>query len=343
MNRSREGFVLAFVVFMLFAISVAGATGYLIVSSEFSMSTHSGEGSEALAVARAGLERFVAEHVGVVPDSTSYAMGDGVVVVTTRKVVEQDSVTHLYYLKAEATVADIRTPNTPARRVVGAQAILRKRPLPHMAALITSASSLTVHPFGSAVGVDVDLPFTCSGGGATPIAGAVASSSVLGTTVGLPLFETWPGGWTDVRDSIRVRWDVLSDPDFPVDYENSLPALGSIPADSFPIVRYTGATTILTTSGLHNKGVLIVTGTLRPWFLFQWEGIVLAGNIGDAFLSFLGGGAVDGMMIGGLDADNTPSSLEIRTDVIYHSCPVYAANESLSYFELLPNTLYEAN
>lgn len=343
MRSAQDGFVLAFVVFMLFAISVAGATGYMIVSSEFSMSTHAGEGSEALAVARAGLERFVAEHVGAVPDTTTYAMGDGVVVVTTRKILEQDSVTHFYYIKAEATVTDIRTPNTPARRVVGAQAILRKRPLPHMAALITSATNLTVHPTGAAVGVDLDLPITCAGGGATPIAGAVANSTVLGTTVGVPLFEVWPGGWSAVRDSIRVRWDVLSDPDFPVDYENTLPALGSIPADSFPIVRYTGGTTILSTSGWHNRGVLIVTGTLRPWFLFDWDGIVLAGNIGSTFISFLGGGAVDGMMIGGLDADNAPSSLTVRTDVLYRSCQVYGANESLSYFELLPNTMYEAN
>lgn len=343
MRRGREGFVLAFVVFMLFAISVAGATGYLIVSSEYSMSAHSGEGSEALAVARAGLERFVAEHVGTVPDTTAYAMGNGVVVVTTRKVVEQGTLTHLYYIKAEATVTDIRTPNTPARRTVGAQAILRRRPLPQMAALITSATTVSVHAFGSANGTDADTPATCPTGGAPSIAGAVAQSSVLGTTTGVPLSELWPGGWTAVRDSIRVRWDVLSAPGFSVDFENTLPALGSIPADSFPIVRYTGGTTILSTSGRHNKGVLIVTGTLRPWFLFNWDGIVLAGDIGDAFLSFLGGGSVDGFLIGGLDADNSPSSLEVRTDVRYHSCAVYGANESLSYFELLPNTFYEAN
>ncbi len=35
--RGRGGFVVAFVVFMLFAISVAGMTGYIVVSSEFEL------------------------------------------------------------------------------------------------------------------------------------------------------------------------------------------------------------------------------------------------------------------------------------------------------------------
>jgi glycine cleavage system regulatory protein len=62
----RGGFVLVFVVMMLFAISVAGAAGYIVVNTEFAMARSSDEGAEALAVARAGLHRFVAEQLGVV-------------------------------------------------------------------------------------------------------------------------------------------------------------------------------------------------------------------------------------------------------------------------------------
>lgn len=340
-ERREGGFVLALVVFMLFAISVAGAAGYLVVASEFAMARYSGEGAEALAVARAGIERFVGEHSGAVPDTVAYAMGDGVVVVTPRKMAETDSVTHLYALRAEATVTDPRTPASPARRVVTAQAILRKRPVPHHAALISSATSITVHSFGDADGVDHNTSLDCVGGGASAIIGGVARSSISGVLNGSPASATWPGGWSAVRDSIVARWDVLSDPDFPVDYENTLPSLGSIPADSFPIVRYTSGS-IVSTSGRHNKGVLIWSGELRPWFLFNWEGIVMVENLGEPFLGFLGGGSVDGMLISGLNADNSPSSVEVRTDVRYHSCAVYGANESLSYFELLPNTMYEA-
>ena len=120
-----------------------------------------------------------------------------------------------------------------------------------------------------------------------------------------------------------------------------LPPLGRIPADSFPIVRYSGVS-LMSTVGDHARGVLIWDGTLIPWFLFNWDGIVLARDLEEAFFSFLGGGSVDGMLIAGLDADNTPSSIAVHTTVRYDACQVYGANESLSYFELLPNTMYEA-
>lgn len=156
MNRSRGGFVLAFVVFMLFAISVAAATGYLVVSSEFEMAKHSAQGAEALSVARAGLERFVAEQIGTVGDSVSYALGDGVALVTTRKLFERDSVTYVYYIQSEATVSDIFSPNTPARRVVGAYAIHHRRPLAHHALVMIAADRIDVDNGGEIDAEDRD-------------------------------------------------------------------------------------------------------------------------------------------------------------------------------------------
>jgi hypothetical protein len=339
-GHHTRGFVLPFVVFMLFAISVAGVAGYLVVASEFEMSKYSSDGAEALTVARAGLERFVAEQIGTLPDTASYAMGDGVAVVTTRALFAIDSITDMVYLRSEATVQDIRSPNTPARRVVGAQAIHRRRPMPQRGALIISAA--TVNVTGEAYGNDKSTLGECSGGAASAITGAIARTSVSGTLNGSPNSRTWGGDWEDMLDSIRVRFDVLSDPNFPVDFENTLPSDGSLPADSFPIVRYDGGTVTPSTSGKHNKGVLIVTNTLRPAASFNWEGIVLAGNVTDA-IPLLGGGSVDGILVGGLSANNNPTSLTVLTDVNYHACNVYGANESLAYLELLPNTLIETN
>ena len=50
--QERGGFVLALVVLMLFAISVAGAAGYLVANTEFRMAKYSGQGAEALTVPR---------------------------------------------------------------------------------------------------------------------------------------------------------------------------------------------------------------------------------------------------------------------------------------------------
>lgn len=336
--RGRDGFVLALVVFMLFAISIAAATGYTVVSSEFGLSRHSSDGAEALTVARAGLERYVAESLGTLADTASYALGGGVAVVTPRKLFERDSLTHVYYIRAEGTVDDLLTPNTPARRVVGAYATYHRRPLPHSATVIIGTDDLETDQGGEARGFDHKSAGDCPGGGASTITGAIARVSVdeedSGDIQGSPETRIWSGGWAEIRDSIKLRWDVLSDPDFPVEFENTLPNFASIPADSFPVVRYTG----WVYAGFQGRGVLIVDGVFDPTSAFRWDGIVLAKHSDDIIQ-----GDIDGILIAGLDEPNMYDEVELWTDVNYHSCFVYAANESLSYLELIPNTIHETD
>ena len=62
---SRGGFALGFVMLMLFAISITTMTGYLVVSSEYSMSNHAKEGAGVVAVAHGGMQRFLADPNGV--------------------------------------------------------------------------------------------------------------------------------------------------------------------------------------------------------------------------------------------------------------------------------------
>jgi len=337
-ERGRGGFVLVFVVFMLFAISVTAATGYLVVTSEFEMAKHSGQGAEALTVARAGLERFIAEQIGVVGDSVSYALGNGVALVTTRKIVQQDSVTDLYYVRSEGTVADFFAPNAPARRVVGGYAVHRRRPLAHHALAVLSNNQIVVDNGGEIDAEDRDNSGTCPGGDADEITGGIARVSVTAPDSddldGDPDFEVWPGGYTEILDSIGLRWDVLSDPGFPVEFENTLPNFGSIPSDSFPIIRYTG----WVFANFAGRGVLIIDGMFDPGSSFDWEGIVLAGDVDDIIE-----GDLNGLLVGGLDGPATYATIDYRMRSHYHSCDVYAANETLSYLELLENTIFEAN
>lgn len=334
----RRGFVLAFVVFVLFAISVAGVTGYLVVSSEFTLSRYSGQGAEALTVARAGLERFVAEQIGVVPDTVGYALGDGVAVVTTRRLHEVDSLTHVYYLRSEGTVDDVLSPDTPARRVVGAYAVQHRRPIGQHGTVIIAADNISVNGTGEIRGWDHQNATQCAGGGADDLPGAVARLGVTEDAAdaveGSPEYELWSGGWSEVVDSIDIRWDVLTDPEFPVDYENSLPDFSTLPADSFPVIRYTG----WTNAGFQGRGVLIVDGVFDPSSAFSWDGIILAGAVDDIIEGY-----VDGIFVGGLEGPNLYSTVNFRLDVNYHSCYVYGANESLSYLELLANTVSEVN
>jgi hypothetical protein len=346
-TRDEGGFVLAMVVLMLFAISVAGAAGYLVVNTEFSMARYSEQGAEAETVARAGLHRFVAEQLGVVGDSVSYAIGNGVALITTRKVAELDSLDHVYYVRSEGTVTDVRTPGTPARRVVGAYAYHRKRPLKHWGALVVPTAngrSDNVNANGADVdGDDHNSSSDCAGGGAPSIPGIIARVSTGtvngGELEGNPPGRIWSGGAAAIYDSVALRWDILTNPSFPVDFDTTPgapPNFGALPPDSFPVVRVNGAY-FNPGSTWSGRGVLIVPGQLDAATGFSWNGIVLAGDLDDIHES-----TIQGMLISGLGGPGSYTDVYWRGTVRYYSCYVYAANESLSYLELVDNTEFES-
>jgi hypothetical protein len=242
----------------------------------------------------------------------------------------------VYYIRSEGTVDDVLTPNTPARRVVGAYATYHMRPIPQHGLVMIGTNTISVQSGGSIDAMDRDNATDCPGGGASGLTGAIAGISVSGAgdIDGSPDSEIWSGGWSAIQDSIAIRWDVLSDPEFPVDFENTWPNYGSLPSDSFPVVRYTGW---MYASGT-GRGVLIVDGVFDPTSSFRWYGIVLARDVDDIVQ-----GHIDGVLIGGLGSANMYNAVQVWSDVHYHSCDVYAANESLSYLELMPNTIHETN
>ncbi|MEX2467084.1 MAG: hypothetical protein WD995_09240 [Gemmatimonadota bacterium] len=334
-HRARDGgFVLALVVLMLFAISLAGAAGYLVVNAESRMARYSTQGEEAMALARGGLHRFIAEQLGVVADSARYAFGGGEAAVRARRIAEIDDRTHVYFIRSEGSVVDPLVPGSPARRVVGAYAYHRKRPLPLHAAVVLSVAEFVVD--GTTVSGDDIGGGVCPGGTAPSIGGAIAREDVedAGTLSGSPPSQLWPGGYAQFMTEIGLRWDVLSDPAFPVDFEDVRPDFTSLPADSFPVLRVNGS--LNASAPWSGRGVLIVTEQFDANPSFNWSGIILAGWVDDRIM-----GNIDGMLVGGF-ADYEPSAeVETRRPIRYHSCNVARANESLSYLELIRGTLFE--
>lgn len=340
-DSRRGGFVLVLVVMMLFAISVAGATGYLVVNTEFTMATQASQGAEAVTVARAALQRFAVEQLGVPGDSVSYAMGSGVAMVTTRKVLTVDSDTDLYHIRSEATVFDPLSPATPATRVVGAYAYHQRRPLRNFAALVVAAEAAYAQNSSGVIdGDEHSSSSDCSVGGGPDITGAIArvnTGQISGGSLdGSPNGRTWPGGYSAFYDSIGIRWDVISNPSFPVDFDGVMPNYGSIPSDSFPVVRVHGY--FNPGSSWSGRGLLIVNGELDASSSWTWEGIVLAGAVDD-----IHEGHIRGMLVAGLDGANPYNTVYWRGTIRYYSCNVYRANESLSYLELVENSVYEVS
>jgi hypothetical protein len=345
----RRGFALAMVVFLLFAVAVAAATGYQVVSSEFALARQNRDGQQALAVARAGMSRYLGESVGSIGDTVLYAIGNGVATITAKRVLIQDSLNYLYYVESTGEVDDIRTPLLPARRTVGTYAWHKLSPIRLRGAVWVSGGTTTLSNNWSTTtvvsGTDAATPSDCSGGGTTGVRGVVKGTGGVSVGGGVSLTGPAPttlsyGSYDAMYDTVGIRWDILSSASFPVDFDGSPPNWGSIPADSFPIVRYRGNLNI--NSSWSGRGVLIVTGTLSCsgfFSTFAWEGIVLAGRLGN--IGTYCYPSVEGMLIGGMNAANPNATL--RGDYRYHSCNAYKANRSLSYLELVDNTLFEVN
>ena len=198
------------------------------------------------------------------------------------------------------------------------------------------------YSYGSGADVDGDdhnSSGDCSGGGLPSITGIIARLATGaqngGDLDGSPNGETWSGGFSEVYDSVALRWDILSDPDFPVEFDGSPPNFGALPADSFPVVRSLGD--LNPGSSWSGRGVLIVGGMFDPRPTFNWDGIVLAGEVDD-----INQGNIRGMLVGGLNGMNPQSPVEWWGTIRYYSCYVRAANESLSYLELIENSEFEA-
>jgi len=340
----QEGFALAMVVLLLLAIALTGAAGYQVVSTEAFQSQQATEVSQAFAVAQGGLEWFTGSQRGAVPDTTTYSMNGGTAVITTRKVATLSNEEDLYLVKSEGTYTDPRFPAIPATRIVSEYAIYHKVPVNVMAPIMTTARRTTVEQNGRVYGADLATSGSCTTAVGATIAGVVARGNAresgTGVITGNPQWINL-AQFAVVVDSVDTAWDVYSDPDFPVDYDDSWPGSAWFNAhpDSFPVVRVNG--NFSPSWSKWGRGVLIVTGELRinQWSFWTWHGIILAGDIANVdrrSYSNIHGTLVVGMgsqMRNNWDIDGGTFQ--------YHSCYVEKAGISLAHLSPMENSWWE--
>jgi hypothetical protein len=208
-----------------------------------------------------------------------------------------------------------------------------------LGALVLTGGGLSVEHTASVSGFDASDASTCLGGGTAGTAGVGTAGSVTtvggGTLSGNPP-ETPYASAADVFEALGVRWELLADPSFPVQFDGAPPNFGSLPADSFPLVRYSGD--LIADSWWSGRGALIVTGIFQAASGFTWEGIILAGELGN--VSDVAIVDVRGMLVGGLNGPN-PSVRMGSGTVSYDYCDVRSANRALGYLEVLRNTEFE--
>ena len=331
--ETRGGFALALVVFLLFAATVAGLTGYQIVSAEASLAEGSENQEEALSVAEAGIRRYVGEHIGI-PGTATYAIGDGNVTITPRRVSKVNDSTDVYLLTAVGTVTDPRYPTSPATRTVRQYAKLNRRPVRARAAVMTIQNDVNI--VGSA---EINgSAFFDAGSAECPTndtnnlvatGGLVGSGISNGTITGSPAFTSL-GSVAAVISAAALRWSVLKDPTFPIPYDGSWPNFSAIPADSFPVIRVTGNYTL----DRNGRGTLIVTGNFIGAGNWEWKGIILAG--GAVSTSYTPGPGtqptVKGVVVSGLNGSAFAGQQSFqRWRSRWYPCYVRKANLAIAY------------
>jgi hypothetical protein len=334
----QRGFALALVVFLLFAASVAGMTGYQLVSTEASLAEGNEALEEALSVANAGVQRYIGEHIGI-PGASTYAVGDGSVTVTPRKVFDLNDSTDLYLLTAVGTVTDPRYPTSPAMRTVRQYANLNRRPVKARATFMSIQSNINVWggldgDVDGTVHFDVSAAVDCPPGDASGIiaTGGVASGSpgsVTGTIAGSPAVQSL-GSAAAVITAAGVRWSVLKDPTFPIPFDGMWPDFAAIPVDSFPVIRVTGNYTL----DRDGRGALIVTGNFTTSGQYDWQGIILVGGATSSSFSSGGGNGnmVKGMVVSGLNGTTFGGTQNLTEfQARWFPCYVREANLALAY------------
>ena len=352
-RRDASGFALAMVVFLLFAVAIGGLTGYQVVSVEGTLASGTGDSEVALITAHAGLQRYVAEHIGE-PGPRTWPIGGGSVTVTPRRVAVLNDSTELYLLEAVGTVTDPSNPTHPATRTLRQYAYLNTMPLRPVAALIVIEDTVEFLSRWQVAGNDIAEAGDCIGvPGARfsthGIAGTGTNGS--GTTQADPANDRVSpdryqvgGSAAAVIAAAEVRWSVLQDPGFGIGvYNDVMPDFASLPSDSFPIVRMNGDY-YLNQSG---RGALIVTGILTQGEDMDWRGIVLVGQMNNGTSLQRDAGSkseVRGVLAAGLDGIQNFGGNDLlveRFEVLHNPCYVRKANRSIAYMTLLDGSRWD--
>ncbi len=343
-DARRGGFALALVLILLFAIGVLGTVGFQVAQVESQLSNQAREMHLAATVAEAGLKRFLGEHRGHPPDTTIYGINGGQAVVTARKLSEVVDEEDLYLVSSTGTYADPLYSDAPATRTVHQYAKLKMLPINRLGALTDADTArLRIERNGTIDGRDAASLGSCTGAGLTDLAGVVTAGQTEmrggSALFGSPRADTLASRQA-VLDSLRARWDILTDPTYAVDLEatgNWTTYMSGLPSDSFPVVRVNGGLA----AGVSEvgRGVLIVTDSISLTDGFAWNGIILAGRLGRAQ------GHAPRFAVLGLIASGF-SSLRVAQifregRLQYHSCYALAAGRSLAHFEPVENTWWE--
>jgi Tfp pilus assembly protein PilX len=333
----RRGIALPAVLFMITLLTILGAAAITITGTERRVSGNSGLETQAYAIARTGLERFLLdrERMGFTSDppaqseSTRVVVRDGYADVVLTRIRAEVGLTRpgIYVVRSRGVRTDRSSQRHPlAERTIAQYARWQQPGMQVLAAWTSMRGIYNTGPVGELNGIDA-----C---GAMPAVAGVAVPSVPGYVqqVGALI----PSGTPNVLDlgdllatsnAITIDWGSVVDGgvsgttvELPRDVWPS-PSQWSDPG-FWPIV-YVRGNFALPSDG---RGLLIVTGNLTINGTRWWDGIVLVGgNVVANGSSTINGATVTGLNAksgaGSTPADTAHGPLTMR----FHSCNIARA------------------
>jgi hypothetical protein len=173
------------------------------------------------------------------------------------------------------------------------------------------------------------------------LGGAYAAGSI--TFTGSPISGNPPtqtvGSKSAAMYRLGVNWTFLTGPDVPVQYSSPTvwPNFAGMHADTFPVIRIVGD---FSPTSVHNgRGILIVTGVIRPSGNFSWNGVIVAGDLALSNPTRTDW-RVRGLVVSGMGPSAGAVNIPDGADLRYNRCHVMRAFAKLSHLEPISGTAW---
>lgn len=347
---NRRGATLPLAILVIALLSVTAIAGLSRVSSEQAVNGNLQAEADALGVAQAGLEEYMAVVTGIPAvslDTTITGLPGGTAAIQVRRLrAAAGGLPALYVIRSHGSStgskrSDHRTPT--AERSVAQFAVWRPGTMQVLGAW-TSITGLDKNGgSGTISGTDqcgvatavagVAVPTTAADGGAGYDQNG--GSSVPSGTPNITYPAADAGAFAPL---VPVDWDgIVNHNALTANYNLTGTSGWPTTFTSWPIIMVTAASVTLG-PGQSGQGLIVVTGNITLNGSFSWDGVILAGGV----ITSNGNQTIQGAIMSGLNVQlgQTVATSDVgngNKTVRYNSCNVSSALQNLGSLQAIPN------
>ncbi len=347
---NRRGATLPLAILVIALLSVGAIAGLTRVSSERAINGNLQAETDALGVAQAGLEQYMATvngMPGASVDQTISGLPGGTAAIQVRRLrAAGGGLPALYVIRSHgSSTGSIKSDHmTPiAERSVSQFAIWRPGTMEVLGAWTSTTGLNKNGGSGTISGVDqcgvapavagVAVPTTAADGGA-----GYDQNGGSSVPSGTPNISYPAANAAAFAPLIPVDWDGIVNqnaltPNYSLTSTSGWPSTFT----SWPIIMVT-ASSVSLGPGQSGQGLIVVTGNITLNGSFSWDGVILAGGV----ITSNGNQTIEGAMMSGLNVKlgQTVATADVgngNKTVRYNSCNVSSALQNLGSLVAIQN------